>query len=127
MDLHNRNINVLHQAHWNSHQSWFFEKIIKLIDEPYAFRVKIRRNAYDSQSYIHCYILDSKNGWKEIFSLPMTDKLSSFKISYVDRSINPHFMETDADNLFLKAFNLYGVKKSPSLDGYPAPVKRFNS
>lgn len=88
---------VISARFYNLHQSWIYERIIKVDD--HKLRVVIRRNAYDDQSYVRGYALDPvKLDWNCLVDKPIAGA-SCYSISYVlpvERA-NRLLFEKDAD------------------------------
>ncbi len=79
-------------------QSWYYTKTVKIGSK--KFRTRIRRNAYDFQSYA---IIEIWNGkcWKEVLSRPIKQMLC-YAVNYFDEQLTAEqkgFFEFDADSL----------------------------
>ena len=67
---------------WNGSQSWNYERIEKR--PGITYKISIRRNAYDDQSYLSGYLFDGQK-WHLIVAAPMIEDYISHAISYVDK------------------------------------------
>lgn len=91
------------QADFSNHsQSWFYTKISILGSKKY--RIRIRRNAYDFQSYAVAELWNGQE-WKEVISRPIEKMLCS-KVSYTKETLTldeTGFFEFDAEELLALA------------------------
>jgi len=76
-------MSIIRENLYNLDQSWNYERVIESGNLKY--RVFIRRNAYDSQSYIHGFVLDPVHKkWNQVVNLPITIA-SCNSVSYVQK------------------------------------------
>ena len=86
---------------YNQSQSWHYKKVIAI--GKLTFKIYIRRNAYDSQSYAKVYIYDTiASKWNEIVSAPIME-CECEKISYVHKGVRPSAFVNDACRLLDEA------------------------
>ncbi len=90
---------------FHSQQSWYYNRYFKVGDT--KIRTRIRRNAYDFQSYA---IVERWNGeeWKEILSRPFSAMMFKDAPSYAEQltAEQKGFFEFDADALLLMALEV---------------------
>jgi hypothetical protein len=55
---------------WNASQSWHHEATVRVL--AHKIRIRIRRNAYDDQSYAEAQLFTLENGWKQICHRPIS-------------------------------------------------------
>jgi hypothetical protein len=95
---------------WNDNQSWCYEAITDHGGE--RLRVKIRRNAHDSQSSAICERWDG-DAWKQVVSRPI-EQMECSSVSYTDlpvdyakrttcRKVDADLFLMDADDLRSRA------------------------
>lgn len=89
----------------HSQQSWNYTKVVKVGDT--RFRIRLRRNAYDFQSYA---IVERWNGeeWKQVLSRPISEMLCK-EIGYYEELLTAEqkgFFEFDADALLKIALEI---------------------
>ena len=76
-------------------QSWHYERIVDNGD--LKLRVFIKRNAYDSQSYVRGYVLDGKK-WNCIVDRPI-EGAACYNVSYLQKVVDNHLFNVDADSV----------------------------
>ena len=77
-----KQIREISERFYKSSQSWVYERIIAA--QAIRLRVLIRRNAYDIQSYVRGYALDSKESkWNLLVDRPIKGAACE-EASYVD-------------------------------------------
>ncbi len=105
-----RNIEIIHTSVSNSDQSWYFEQIARynviygLEESTHKLRVRIRREAYDAQSYAMVHRWDG-NQWQEVIIQPISSCVCK-KISYVDEKVTKQDFTEDYDRLVTTALNI---------------------
>lgn len=83
-------------------QSWFFTQIA--IIGKNKFRIRIRRDAYDFQSYALAELWNGQE-WKQVISRPI-EKMLCHSVSYVFENLTAEqkgFFEFDAEELIALA------------------------
>ena len=86
---------------YNQSQSWYYEEVIAVGKK--TFKVCIRRNAYDCQSYAKVYIYDTNaSKWNEIVNAPIME-CECQEISYVTKNVTTRDFENDAKRLLEEA------------------------
>lgn len=88
-----------------SQQSWHYTQLVKVGDT--KFRIRLRRNAYDFQSYA---VIERWNGeeWKEVLSRPIREMLCK-DVHYYSEQLSSEqkgFFEFDAEALLLLALEV---------------------
>ncbi len=89
---------------WNSDQSWHHELTVNI--DGHKLRVKIRRNAYDAQSWATVVRWNGEE-WKQVCSRPIAECVCSV-ISYVDQSISHRSFGPDTASLLAEALEIIG-------------------
>jgi hypothetical protein len=94
-------VKAVKQNLWQSGQSWQFESIVSISNDDETqretFRVDIRRNAYDDQSYWRVEVW-RQNGWTFVTSLPCM-MAASAAVSYVQKDVDSGPFLQDRDTL----------------------------
>lgn len=87
---------------WNADQSWYFERTVQV--GVVKLKVKIRRNAYNDQSYAR---VERWNGeeWKIVVTAPITE-CQCQSLSYVTRGVNLADFEKDYTRLLTEAVKI---------------------
>ena len=86
-------------------QSWNYLEVFQ-DDSGQRFRIEIRRNAYDNQSYARIKRWDGSQ-WQFVTSVPLAT-CTCKDVSYVDPSPNINNFKADAAVLRLLAFQICG-------------------
>lgn len=90
---------------YNENQSWYHKRVV-VVDER-RFKVHIRRNAYDFQSFAKVELWNGSE-WKGVYSEPIT-ACACKSISYVQSGITDTAFEEDFMRLLLVAAEIVGV------------------
>ena len=90
---------VVQEDFRHTQQSWYYTKIVR-VGKNDVFRTRIRRDAYDFQSYA---LIERWNGqeWKEVVNRPIAQTLCK-AVVYVNEQLTAEqkgFFEFDADEL----------------------------
>ena len=85
---------------FNSAQSWNYVDVFKL-DNGIVARVRIRRNAYDDQSFLAGEML-TPEGWTQITYAPMDRGCQCYDLSYVQNNVTEKDFATDAARVVLE-------------------------
>jgi len=84
-------------------QSWFYRWVGKLDNK--SVKVCIKRNAYDTQSYIEGYIMKNKEEWSKIVWRPIND--SAVKtVSYVQKDPDKNLFIEEKDSVLKEIYEL---------------------
>lgn len=82
-------------------QSWHFKKVVAIGKK--TFKVHIKRNAYDFQSFAKAFIYDtSRSQWNEIVLAPIME-CECKGISYVHKDVKASAFAKDFDRLLAEA------------------------
>jgi len=83
---------------WNMNQSWYYESIYK---KKHKLRVKIRRNAYDNQSFANVFRWDG-NQWQLVCGKSIME-CKCQTISYVNKDVTAADFKQDEEELLREA------------------------
>lgn len=87
---------TISERFYNQSQSWFYERIVD--SGSYRFRVFIRRNAYDEQSFVRGYVFCSNTmQWNLIVDRPIIGAACEVS-SYADKG-RKELYQQDSDNV----------------------------
>lgn len=89
---------------WNQNRSWCYEATYKI--DNHRFRVEIRRNAYDEQSFARVSRWDGAQ-WHKVCSKPISE-CHCKTVSYVRADVTAKDFERDELDLRLEAIAITG-------------------
>jgi len=82
-------------------QSWYYKKVVAVGEK--TFKIEIRRNSHNSQSYAKAFIYDTIGSqWNEIILAPIME-CECQKISYVTKDVQPSVFANDFKRLLAEA------------------------
>jgi hypothetical protein len=85
-------------------QSWYYKKVIAKAKK--TFKIEIRRNAMDSQSYAKGFIYDKiSSKWNEIILAPIME-CECKKVSYIHKDVQPSVFANDTNRLLCEAIEI---------------------
>lgn len=88
---------IIKERTWNSDQSWHYEKIV-VHPDGFRFRVQIKRNAYDTQSYARVSTWTTEEGWEVVTTDPI-EVCACAGINYVMKNVRNADFKADAERL----------------------------
>jgi hypothetical protein len=84
---------------WKQQQSWHYERVLSV--DSARFRVTIRRNAHDFQSWARVCLWNGSK-WERVVNCPI-ERLECRRFSYVLRSADIDVFRKDGDSLLDEA------------------------
>lgn len=88
---------LISEQFYNESQSWHYQRVLNVDGRKY--KIYIRRNAYDCQSYLHGYCFDTNTtSWQRLVELPIYNAACE-SVSYVQKSVDKSLFEKDADSV----------------------------
>jgi hypothetical protein len=95
--------NIISERLYNQNQSWNYEQVVicQRDNERKKFKISIRRNSHDFQSFAKVYVYSlTGSRWNEIVAAPISE-CKCFKVNYISKTVNKQVFLDDR-NKFLK-------------------------
>jgi hypothetical protein len=90
-------IHVIAKRFYNAQQSWWCEHIVEI--HGHRYRVVIRRNSHDEQSYLHGYVFGQTSfTWNLLVDRPIQGA-NCQSVSYVDRNPSQTLFAQDTESV----------------------------
>jgi hypothetical protein len=97
-------MNIISERCYHQSQSWYYKKVIGIGKK--TFKIEIRRNAMDGQSYAKVFIYDKTSSkWNEIILAPIME-CECKKVSYIHKDVQPSAFTNDAKRLLDEAIEI---------------------
>lgn len=89
-------LKTIEERFFQGSQDWSYEAFYDV--DGTKLRIKIRRNAYDEQSYAHCEVLDrQERKWNMLVTIHIS-QMKCRPVSYVMRDLEPRYKQMFKDD-----------------------------
>jgi len=96
---------IISERLYNINQSWNYEQVLymEINDIKQKFKINIRRNSYDFQSFARVYVYSNEHsGWNRIVNAPISECKCS-EVNYLSKKVDKKEFLDDRNRLLEEA------------------------